>query len=339
MICFENGACQETKFQEIVFKEEHACNNFLYNLDDTKLNFYNLSQEFGYITSFDLFYHIKCNKGLHFIVEKENDLLIENIFNLSEGLNLSYQTKMNSIEARFLQNINFITSNRILCYKCKKRSLQRRHYHSCTDDIPRNQARVKLNLPQCLQDKIISLSQNAVIQCGELFSDVFEFINNCDFIDSCLHCKCQKNKYCNCFSKHMNLIRRRKFNVHKNHHRSDNIQFFKNNHSQTNFIIATFFDHCNKSHTFYYKELRNLKNFKLYWFFKDIVKRNEFIYLRGNSIPFRRYKIVDTKIVSLIPQFKPDPVSTRCDIAEPNTSKSDSAATYVDWPDIFSPDC
>ena len=129
----------------------------------------------------------------------------------------------------------------------------------------------------------------------------------------------------------MNLIRRRKFNVHKNHHRSDNIQFFKNNHSQTNFIIATFFDHCNKSHTFYYKELRNLKNFKLYLFFKD----KDF---QGFS-RFRRYKIVDTKIVSLIPQFKPDPVSTRCDIAEPNTSKSDSAATYVDWPDIFSPDC
>lgn len=331
MLCFENIHYQETKFQEIVFNEEHACKNFLYNLNETKLNFYKLSQEFGYIKSFDLFYHKKCNKGLHFMVEKENELLIENIFNLSDKLNMSNQTKINSIEAQFLQNINFRFENRILCYKCKTRGPHRKHYHNCTDDIPRNQATLRSNLPMGLQNQMISLFsfENAVIQCNELFSDVFDFINNCNFIDSCLYCKCLNVKYCSCFPKHMNLIRKSKFNVQKYQSRNDNVKFFKNNHAESNFIFATFFEHGSKSQHFYTKELRKLKNFKFFLFFRGTVKENEFIPFNVNSISFSNYKIVDNNIVSLIPQFKQNKKSTRCNIAEPNTAKPDSAKLDV----------
>lgn len=290
MLCYENKDAQERRFQEIIYKKPHSCNNMLYKLDENKLNFYKLSHEFGFITELGLFYHKDCNKQLNQIIEQVNEMHIKNILILSKKLNMCHQLKINCIEDRLLQNIGFkISYPKILCYKCKTRGKQHHHNHACSDDLVQN---YQHNLPISLQNQIISLSQNNsfnVINCGTIFNKVFNFVLNASFVDSCLICKCEKYKYCYCYSKHLNIIRKNKFDNHKKMNRHGSVQFFKQNVPLTEFKIATFY-YSNNDTNFYIKEIRKLKNFTYYFFFTEITRFN-------SQSCHHLYNIVDDKLM------------------------------------------
>ena len=229
------------------------------------------------------------------IIETKNDQVIENILQLSKKLNMTNQSRLNRIESLFLHNIGFKNFNhKILCFKCRVRGPIRYHIHACTDDKPMQN--FSSSLSKCLQTQLINLSQKdsfPVIKCGRQLLDVFYFLSHTESIDSSIMCNCQMKKYCSCFSKHLNVIRKNKFKFHKNCRRNELVQFFKNIQEEAHFKVVTCFENSIKPLNFHFKEFRTIPNFTFYFLFTDISRVN-------SNKNFQYYNILEENIVKLL---------------------------------------